>query len=416
MSSSSDTLARLVDLHGSSVVHDADQCRQALLDVGVEAPTAELLSLAVQSGACDRLTGSDADFDTLSVLELAIGDLTRFGLPENTARGVATTWAEALGMALPSGEDMIPSLPPPEDIETLREGDRDRFQSRNDRIPTATEWQPGMDPLRTVVVAEMGEGQYRQLADAVRAVMDGTRIIVRPGNYQGPVEIGRNIEIVGEGPEHRIILTSTAEATLECTAHYAAVYGITIRQVGRAEGMPGFACHVKSGKSTFENCDFSSDTLSAVVVEGPTNPSFLECSIHDSPEAGFYFWREAGGIVERCRVTGMGKAAIGVTGGARPVVRETQLANSCRGLNITKQGRGSFERCTISNNEREGVYIKTSGEPHLRGCRIADNGTYGVRARQSAEGSIEQCQLSGNSKGNWSIEEGSGLVARANKE
>ena len=91
-----------------------------------------------------------------------------------------------------------------------------------------------------IVVAEDGTGDYTSLVEGVAAAEDGDTITVLPGRYEGQVEIGTDISVVGRGDRAEIVVASSGPSEggrgewvlvglMELHGSQATVAGLTVR-------------------------------------------------------------------------------------------------------------------------------------------------------------------------------------------
>ncbi|MFU8874411.1 right-handed parallel beta-helix repeat-containing protein [Micromonospora sp. SL4-19] len=176
----------------------------------------------------------------------------------------------------------------------------------------------------------VGDGGFRDIGSAVRAARDGDVIEIIGGTYIEQVEIDKMIELRPVEGTGAVGLAHN-DGPLTLRAH-ATVRGLIV-----AVGDDG-----------------SGDAL---VIEG----------------AG------VAPLVEGCLVSTNSGAAIAVTGGAAPTIRDCRVEGSEDGLRV-KGAAGRYERCEFIEPTSYGVIASGGATPTLVGCRIVQPEDDGVWA------------------------------------
>lgn len=271
---------------------------------------------------------------------------------------------------------------------------------------------------RGITVSPEGGGDYTTIGEAIDAVPPDTPIFVKPGVYKEAVVIDKPIALIGDGTVSEIRIESTDADCITIKTPQAVVHGLTLRSSSSFEGKGVYTVYCAEGRLLIEYCDIATDSLSAVAVTGAnTFPTIRGCNIHDSTQAGIFFYEDAQGIVENCEIAGNGLAGIQIKSGANPAVRQCKIRQSKgSGIFVNENGRGIIESCDISQNALAGISIASGGNPTVRDCTIVNNRRYGVRAYEGGRGTVETCALSDNEPENWLIGEDCDVTRLDNKE
>ena len=157
----------------------------------------------------------------------------------------------------------------------------------------------------TLVVDGMHRGDYSTLTEAVAAAEPGTRILVRPGYYDGGIVMDKPLEIVGDGPRDEIILRASGTHVVLFQTTMGRIANFTLRQEG---GGKWFGVDIIQGRLQLEDCDISSQSLACVAVHGSADPVVRRNRIHDGKQGGIlvhaggrgtfednHIWNNAGG-------------------------------------------------------------------------------------------------------------------------
>lgn len=109
----------------------------------------------------------------------------------------------------------------------------------------------------------------------------GTTVVFAPGTYrlEGPVTIGRDMTLVGAGPEETIfqaaaeptVLLQVAGGDVDLTLSGIHVAGVSDNSHNNSSGVQaGTNDHPSTGRITIENCRFSNFTKNSVTIKGGT--------------------------------------------------------------------------------------------------------------------------------------------------
>lgn len=250
-------------------------------------------------------------------------------------------------------------------------------------------------PARTLVVAPGEGGQYRSINAAIQAARPGDRIVVGEGVYRESIVVDRNVEIVGEGRVKNVVVEALAGNCVQMRAAAATVRNLTLRC--RAGRRNFFAVDIPQGTLTLENCDISSDSLSAIVIHGPAaNPTITNCSMHETPQSGVWVYDRGHGTITNCQIWGNAHAGIDVENGADPAVRQSRIHSGRQtGVYVHDGGKGLFEACDITGNAFAGVTVR-GGNPTLRECHLRDNKENGLWICDNGSGRFEKCDIAGS--------------------
>ncbi len=265
-------------------------------------------------------------------------------------------------------------------------------------------------------VVEPEGGKYATIGAAIHEAPGGTRIVVRAGRYEENLIIPASIQLLGWGPDH-VRIVSRYRTGLHLTARRARVYGIHFDVVLDERCEPAYGVAVTAGESVLDFCRITSTSAACLAVAGEgARPTVRNCTIHGIG-GGAYYYRQAGGILEGCEISGGRAAGLTVSEGAAPIVQRCRIRDgAAMGVSIRDGGAALLEGCEITGNAGVGVRIGSDGRPTLRGCRIRKNGRAGIQAAAGASGLVGECDLRENAGGAWELEGGHGLVAEGNQE
>jgi parallel beta-helix repeat protein len=317
-------------------------------------------------------------------------------------RSLATRVVQAWSVALDSG------VVAPRTVDTMP---TDRTES------VSTVRSQSFVQAPTVTVDQAGDGDFRTIAAAVVAV-DGadTTIRVKAGTYREALVLSGHVAVVADGGAGTVVVESAGAPAVEVREGSPLVRGLTLRVVandagGRAD-VP--ALLVTGGSPVVNGCDVSSATGDGIVVRGAgAAPLIRECVIHDARDYGVWVHTDGRGTFERCTVTGNAYAGIEVKQGGDPVVRGCTIADGkTNGIYVLENGRGTFEGCTVTGNAKAGIAVQQGGDPVVRECTFADGKDAGIVVHENGRGTFEGCTVTGNAKAGIGVTQGGDPVVR----
>ena len=401
---SDDLVKALREVVRRGAADDAGRVRGLLADLMPQAGAVVRVAVAaVQEGVPADLRRAAAGGSVSLAVNRAISRLVdEHGYERALATRVAEAWAIALGSMSEATRAASSTTPTP-----LRE---------------ATVVDPGMpagasdDGRPRLVVDPLAVwGAYATIGEAIAAAPAGALVVVRSGTYREALVIDKAVEVVGEGPRGAVVVESTDAHAIELRAERAAIRNLTIRAGGTGQGWG--AVMVRRGRPVIEGCDLTSSVGAGMYVVGAdSDPVVRACTFADGKGTGIFFLENGRGTFERCTVTGNAYAGIQVKQGGDPVVRECTFADGKgNGIYVLENGRGTFEGCTVTGNAYPGIVVQQGGDPVVRECTIARNRNHGVAVWATGRGTVTGCTLSGNVPGEWWVEGGAGGVRRNNR-
>ena len=248
------------------------------------------------------------------------------------------------------------------------------------------------------VVALDGSGDFPTLTDAVRRAPAGSRLLVRPGIYNEGCLIDKPLEIVGDGTIEQIIVRATQSSCFVVQTDAATIRNLTLRGQSRAGGDHGdgfFAVDISHGRTLFDGCDISSDSLACIAIHNSTAaPVIRNCRIHHGVDSGVFAFDGAQGLIEACDIADNSNIGVAITGGASTSVRGCLIHDGAdAGIVVWNRATSAVEGCDIYANRRANVGISDGGIVALRHCRIHDGDNTGVFTHRDGQATIEACNV-----------------------
>ena len=246
---------------------------------------------------------------------------------------------------------------------------------------------------RELVVDANGKGQFKTIADAIRAAGTDDTIVVRPGIYQEALVLDKSLTLIGDGQREDIIIEGSTANALSSTAPFGRVVNFTFRQAAGGQ----YAIDISSGHIELEYCDIASQGLSCIAVHGNGDPTVRRSRIHDSKQSGIFVYSNGRGTFEDNDIFANAFAGISVKEGSDPTVRRNTIRDAKQnGISVYQNGRGTFEDNDIFANILAGIVVRDGAEPTVRRNRIHDGQQGGIMVLENGRGIFEHNDVFAN--------------------
>ncbi|MCP5073619.1 MAG: TIR domain-containing protein [Rhodobacteraceae bacterium] len=279
--------------------------------------------------------------------------------------------------------------------------------------------EPPKEDFPTLIVDAMGRGDYTTISEAIEEAPAGAQIRVRPGAYRESLHVSKPLELRGDGPRDRVIVTTDKGNALLCDAPMAKISGLTLR---REPGGKEYAVWITGGGAEIEDCVVESESLAVVgIVNRGTAPLLRRCVAIGGSKGGFFIYAGAKPILEDCEAIGSELSGFEIKdAGTAPVLNRciAREGKSC-GFYFQNYAGGKMEHCTSIGNTTSGIVIKEAAQPIVKNCVITGNGYKAVWILDAESGgTFVENDLRNNADGAWDIADGAkeNFVRRGNKE
>ena len=268
----------------------------------------------------------------------------------------------------------------------------------------------------TCVVDQMHRGNFTSIAEAIKRVEPGTRILVRKGLYREGFVIDKPLEIIGDGEGKDIVIQAIGMNVIKFQTTMGRVVNLTLRQIDKKDNASFFCVDIVQGRLELEECDIVSQSLSAVGIHGGADPRLRRNQIHDSQEGGVKVYESAQGTIEDNDIFGNAMTGVTISEAANPTFRRNRIHSGKQGgVLVYDGGQSTFEDNDIFGTPAAAVSIKTRGNPILRRNRIHHSKESGVFIYDSGLGTIEDNDIFGNGYSGISSNSGANPVVRNNR-
>lgn len=259
---------------------------------------------------------------------------------------------------------------------------------------------PSNGPNVAMTVKQDGSGDFRTIADAVKAAKPGARIEIYPGTYQGGVDVAKTLDLIGIGDRDKIIWEAKDDNVIHWTAGSGRISNLSLRQLGGEFHSVNF----DGGSALLENSDLTSQGWAIVVIHKGADPVLRGNVIHDGKQGGVMVLNKGRGLLEKNEIYGNALSGVSVKTHADPVLRGNVIRDGKQvGAMIYEEGRGLLEKNEIYDNAYSNVEIRTAADPVLRGNVIRGGNYSGVFIHDKGRGRLEHNEIHSNARNGVSI-------------
>jgi hypothetical protein len=420
-------LLEIVRRHGREIITEPRRCEGLMRDYfPAHRREIAVLTSALEERVPAELLASGKSRMPLATLlaRLAARLHNDVAMEASAARWTVHTWALALDIIKPDELDALEranaqaleqaarkphASDPPSQTEPSR---APQPHAAGHASPTAIPAHPSSSSARaSFIVALDGNGDFLTLADAVRRVQPGSRLLVRSGIYNEGLVLDKSLEIIGDGLLEEIVVRATSSSCLMMQTDEATIRNLTFRGQARAGGAGDagfFAVDIPRGRLLLDGCDISSDSLACVAVHNPTTaPVIRNCRIHHSVDSGVFAFDGAQGVIEACDIFENSNVGVAVTGGATTSLRDCHIHHGRdAGIVVWNGAANIIEGCDIYANRRANVGISDAGVATLRRCRIYDGENTGIFTHRNGRATIEACNIYRHAAPEVAVEDG----------
>ena len=300
-----------------------------------------------------------------------------------------------------------PAIPPesvPDAQQTLAETDGGAEKTETSGPAEKTE-------TTTLVVDQLGAGQFNTIGGAIEAASAGDRIMVRPGEYQEGLILDKPLEVIGDGDVDEIVVEAEGQDTVAFRATMGRVANLTLRQTDESN-----CVDIAQGRLILEDCDITSHRETGVAIHGGADPLILRNRIHGCGKGGIDVYESGNGTIEDNDIFANAYSGVRVRDGGNPTVRRNRIHDGKQGgVFVYSNGKGTIEDNDIFGNAYSGVWVSEGGNPTVRRNRIHDGKQNGVFVYENGKGTIEDNDIFGNALAGVQVSKGGNPTVRRNR-
>ena len=252
--------------------------------------------------------------------------------------------------------------------------------------------------IETLVVSQLGRGDYYTISEAIIAAKPGTKILVQEGVYREELIINKPLEIIGDGKIRDIVLECIDSSCILMKTEFAKIRGLTICGKASLEKKRYYAIKILQGTLILEDCYITSHSYSSILISGLTaTPTIRNCKIHDSKRYGIIISNNACPIIEKCDIFSNVGINISVSQKAKPTIKNCRIYDGeSVGIRFSDESSGLVEDCDISHNAYANIIIKEKSHPKIRNCKIHHSKQGGIWIYNYGQGIVENCEIYSN--------------------
>jgi hypothetical protein len=218
-----------------------------------------------------------------------------------------------------------------------------------------------------------------------------------------------------------VLISSRASAWMDGCRVSSSRSGITVADGAEVEmkgcriegGHHGLEFGSRSGGS-LEGSEITRYSYAGILVRDGADPAVRKCTVHHG-NFGIEVSDRGRGVFEDCDIAGNARGLF-ITRSGNPLVRRCAIHDGQFGVGASEKGKGIFEECRITGNLYAGVSARGGAHPRLTRCQVTGNRDVGVWVYEKAMATVEGCDLAGNSRGPFTIEAGSRVTMKDNRE
>ena len=378
-------LSDLIAEHGQSIVHDTLRCESLLRDFcGPSTKETKLLLIAIREQIPQDLLA--LPLPPWPSLQGRLLQRLRdgVGIESTAATWVVDSWAIALGVIT---HELTTHAGP------LRQGSASPTTYNAIPIPAS------QAPAR--IVSKIGSEHFHSIGEAVAKAKPGSRILVYPGLYQESVVLDKDLEIVGEGSGHDVIIAppDNAKGVVMATA-YAVVRNISIRQCKPTDGkaLVHAAVVAGQGRLVLQHLAITAPASVAVYVTGAAASCLMHNVSLTGSRWGLWVTKGAEATIEGSTISECDREGIEIRDDARCTIRSSEV-HGCGVAGISVVGpKGELlcEDTAVHDNRGFGIRVLSNARNRITGCEIVRNSMAGVALDEAASARIRHTQLGGN--------------------
>jgi hypothetical protein len=267
-----------------------------------------------------------------------------------------------------------------------------------------------------VYVGGSRPGAPATIAEALRTVAVGGKVIVAPGHYRESLVLDRPVTLAGLG-EGAVILEASDSDALRVEAERATIEGLTVRVRAGCLGDGSSALHITRGAVRVADCELATELLAPCVsVEGRDAwPRLERCRIRGGQGGGVVVAGGARGTFEKCIVAGHRTFGFSLRSEAAPEVVACEVSGGTIGAVVSEGARGAFRSCEFTLSREAGVRVTSGSRPTFERCRVRDVKGEGVRVDDHGEGTFDDLQVLRSGGVGVLVEQGGDPLIRASR-
>ncbi len=254
-----------------------------------------------------------------------------------------------------------------------------------------------------VYVSKNGNGQYTTISDAVRASPAGTPIYIRPGIYDEQINIGKSLDLIGEGPSNKILIKGRMGDAIAITGAKVNIRGITVTGAKDGISLAG------TSNVTITDCEIYVCIQHGLLLPAAGGSAILvKCKFHDCGDESVIIGKNSRVSLAECDVAGSRyeHPCIYVVEGCLSLQSTTIHNSRVEGIVVDNSSHLIMLNSEVSNSGWEGLYVGKQSFVTVNGSRFKSNHYSGIRIN-SAMVEVDDCDVTDNGEAGADVRLGS---------
>ncbi len=263
-----------------------------------------------------------------------------------------------------------------------------------------------------IVVSQAGDGDYKNIQDALDEAKEGDTIFVKAGKYEESLYVEANgIKLIGEGKDKVEVIAKNGESVISIAdVKGVEVSGFTFTYVA-PENDEGNACvWISNGDDiSFHDNKAQGATYSGIELSNVQNSKIYNNIAENNKQSGIFVNNVAYNLLiyknisrnngyHGLEVTDDGsvpfvfsnnfkenkEAGIYIHDYVGPIIKNNNITgNGHSGIVISKQGRALVVSNEITDNKEDGIYMYKNGSARVISNKLVNNGISGMTINNS---------------------------------
>ncbi|MCQ2089843.1 MAG: right-handed parallel beta-helix repeat-containing protein [Fibrobacter sp.] len=251
----------------------------------------------------------------------------------------------------------------------------------------------GLTPKKkkTITVDLSGNGDVKNVTNAIKLADPGDQIVINPGSYKEYVLVEKSVEIIGKIVDGNGPVFTTDDGIYACF-HLAAptkLENITIKDCPNY----GIAVEGANVQVTISHCDVSNCKNTNVMIEKGSKALLNKCKIHKGGTAGIWIKNIGLAQIVDCDIFG------------------SNGPNVC----AEEKSNAFLKRSKIHESPDVGVWANNSSVIQLDDCEVYKNVGYNVCAQQKSDILIKDSNIHDAGHNEFCVQESSKGRSRGSK-
>jgi SpoVK/Ycf46/Vps4 family AAA+-type ATPase len=237
-----------------------------------------------------------------------------------------------------------------------------------------------------MLVSQTDPRAYRTILAALEAPWPNgngpCHIAVAPGHYRTEaMRCWGNYVITAAGGRGSVVIDGSGDYNLQVEGHVT-LQGLVLRNWQEN----GSALRVAGGTAVAQDCEFISNSASAVTAWGGAELFLRGCTVRD----GAVVYSDSAGVVEDTEVIGSSVCGLALRNGSKVSVRNCRVHGAAEhGIWVTTGSLPLIQQCEVEGAGRGGIVIESRSRAAVHAGVVNGSGQGGLVVRDHAHADVE---------------------------